>query len=62
MLPIPDDRLKPFDAIMGKKAILPSHRADYRKWLRYYLDFRTLLLQAHKDIRTIKEVGSPLDF
>lgn len=40
MLPIPDDILKPFDAVMEKKAIPPSLRSDYRKWLKYYLDFR----------------------
>jgi hypothetical protein len=40
MFPIPDDILKPFDAVMEKKAIPPSLRSDYRKWLKYYLDFR----------------------
>ena len=40
MLPIPDDLVKPFDAIMEEKAISISLRADYRKWLMYYLDFR----------------------
>ena len=40
MLPIPDYIVKPFDAIMEEKAISISLRADYRKWLMYYLDFR----------------------
>ncbi len=40
MLPIPNDILKPFDAIMEKSAISTALRADYRKWLMYYLDFR----------------------
>jgi integron integrase len=40
MLPIPDDILKPFDAIMETKGISTALRADYRKWLMYYLDFR----------------------
>jgi len=40
MLPIPDDILKPFDAIMAKKAVPFTSRTDYRKWLMYYLDFR----------------------
>lgn len=40
MLPIPDDILKSFNAIMEKKAISAALRADYRKWLMYYLDFR----------------------
>jgi metal-responsive CopG/Arc/MetJ family transcriptional regulator len=40
MLPIPDDILKPFDAIMDKKGVSLTSRSDYRKWLMYYLDFR----------------------
>jgi integron integrase len=40
MLPIPNDILIPFDAIMAKKAISTALRTDYRKWLMYYLDFR----------------------
>ncbi len=31
MLPIPDDILKSFNAIMEEKAISISFRADYRK-------------------------------
>ncbi len=40
MLPIPDEILKPFDAIMEKKSIPLRLLPDYRKWLRYFLDFR----------------------
>jgi hypothetical protein len=40
MLPIPDDILRPFSAIMEEKSIPRPLRADYRKWLLYYLDFR----------------------
>ena len=40
MLSISPDILKQFDAVLGKKAVPFSIRADYRKWLRYYLDFR----------------------
>jgi integron integrase len=40
MLSIPPDILKQFDTDLGKKAVPFSIRADYRKWLRYYLDFR----------------------
>lgn len=40
MHPIPDDILRPFDALMEEKSIPRSLRADYRKWLMYYLDFR----------------------
>lgn len=40
MLSIPDEILKPFDAVMEQKPIPPALRPHYRKWLRYYLDFR----------------------
>jgi len=40
MQPIPDDILKQFNAVLERKAIQSSLRDDYRKWLRYYLDFR----------------------
>jgi hypothetical protein len=40
MLSISLDILKQFDAVLEKKAVLFSIRADYKKWLRYYLDFR----------------------
>jgi integrase len=40
MLPIPNEILEPFDAVMEQKNIPLSLRTHYRKWLRYYLDFR----------------------
>ncbi|NTW68026.1 MAG: integron integrase, partial [Nitrospirae bacterium] len=40
MQPIPDDILTPFNAILVKKVVPAALRDDYRKWLRYYLDFR----------------------
>ena len=40
MLSIPPDILKQFDTDLGNKAVPFSSRAEYRKWLRYYLDFR----------------------
>ena len=39
MLPIPDTVLTRFDAILEKRAVAPALRADYKKWLRYFLDF-----------------------
>jgi len=33
-------RSSEFAAVLGKKAVPLSIRADYRKWLRFYLDFR----------------------
>ncbi len=40
MEPIPDDILKQFDVVLEQKAVPSSLRDDYRKWLRYFLDFR----------------------
>jgi integron integrase len=40
MQPIPEDILKQFNAVLEQKAVSPSLRDDYRKWLMYYLDFR----------------------
>jgi integron integrase len=40
MQPIPDDILTQFNAVLEQKAVPSSLRDDYRKWLRYYLDFR----------------------
>ena len=39
MLPVPVPILTRFDAILEKRAIVPTQRADYKKWLRYFLDF-----------------------
>ncbi len=41
MQPIPDDILKQFNAVLEQKKIPTAMRDDYRKWLLYYLDFRT---------------------
>jgi hypothetical protein len=35
MLPIPDEILKPFDAVMEQKAIPFALHPYYHKWLRY---------------------------
>ncbi len=40
MLPVPDEILKNFDAMMEQKSVAANLRNDYRKWLRYFLDFR----------------------
>jgi site-specific recombinase XerC len=40
MQPIPADILKQFDAVLEEKAVPASLRDAYRKWLKYYLDFR----------------------
>ncbi|OGW28169.1 MAG: integrase [Nitrospirae bacterium GWC2_57_13] len=40
MLPIPDDILAHFNAVLAQKSVPSRLHDDYRKWLRYYLDFR----------------------
>lgn len=40
MLPIPDEILKSYNALLEKKALPQELRSDCRKWLRYFLDFR----------------------
>ena len=39
MLPVQVPIVKRFDAILEKRAVAPTQRADYKKWLRYFLDF-----------------------
>ncbi len=41
MLPVPDDILRSFDALLKKKSVSQRLWPDYRKWLRYFLDFRS---------------------
>ncbi len=41
MQPIPQDVLAQFDAILEQRNIPAASRSDYRKWLRYFLDFRS---------------------
>jgi len=40
MLPIPDNILKGFDAILDKQAVASAKRSDFKKWIRYFMDFR----------------------
>jgi len=40
MLPVPVPILERFEAILEKRAVPPIQRANYKKWLRYFLDFR----------------------
>ena len=39
MLPIPADIVAHYEAVLEKRKVPVSLHADYRKWLRYYLDF-----------------------
>lgn len=41
MRPIPDDILGKFNETLNNRKIPPYFRADYRKWLLYFLDFRS---------------------
>ncbi|MFH1075311.1 MAG: phage integrase N-terminal SAM-like domain-containing protein [Pseudomonadota bacterium] len=40
MQTIPSDILTQFEAVLKKRAVPVSRHTNYRKWLRYYLDFR----------------------
>ncbi len=40
MRPIPDDVLGKFNETLNNREIPHYFRADYRKWLLYFLDFR----------------------
>lgn len=39
MLTIPDNILTSFEAVLSKRTVAPAQRADYKKCLRYFLDF-----------------------
>ena len=41
MQPIASDILTRFEAVLKKRAVPVSRHADYRKWLRHYLDFQS---------------------
>jgi integron integrase len=43
MQPIPENLLAQFDAILKQRNIPVNAHSDYRKWLRYFLDFRAKL-------------------
>ena len=38
---IPIDILERYSAVLKKRSVPVSSHADYRKWLRYFLDFRS---------------------
>ena len=40
MLAIPTDILERYLVVLKKRAVPVSRHADYKKWLRYFLDFR----------------------
>jgi len=40
MEPIPNDLLAQFDAVLVQKVVPSKSHDDYRKWLRYFLDYR----------------------
>lgn len=41
MKPIPNDILAQFEAVLNKRAVPVTRHADYKKWLMYYLDFKS---------------------
>jgi len=40
MIPIPRNTLADFNDLLKRRKVPPILRADYRKWLRYFLDYR----------------------
>jgi len=40
MQPVPKDILDRFDVILNQRNVPAASRSDYRKWLRYFLDFQ----------------------
>jgi len=51
MQPISRDILTQFEAALKKRAVPVSRHADYSKWLRYYLDFRSKYLLSDSKSR-----------
>ena len=51
MLPVPDNILKEFETVLEKKGIAKKLRPDFKKWLRYFLDFSAKypLPEAHAE-------------
>ena len=41
MLPIPQEVLAKFNTVLKQRAVSAPLHADYRKWLLYFLDFRS---------------------
>ncbi len=41
MKPIPSDILTRFEAVLKKRAVPVDRHVDYKKWLMYYLDFKS---------------------
>jgi len=68
MQTIPDDIGEQYSAVLKKRTVPVSRHADYRKWLRYYLDFRAkyqlpdsrseqvrlFIRDYHRKIKTLK--------
>jgi integron integrase len=40
MLPIPNELVAAYETVLEKRAVPASRRSEYRKWVRYFLDFR----------------------
>jgi hypothetical protein len=68
-LPIPDEILKSYNTLLEKKALPQDLRSEYRKWLRYFIDFRAKYRspdsrseQVRMFIEKIRSKGQSLDF
>ncbi len=52
---IPADIWEQYSAVLKKRAIPVSHHADYRKWLRYYLDYCHKYKQPYFDNQSLEK-------
>jgi hypothetical protein len=41
MLPVPNDVLQRYEVVLKNRDISGNLFAEYKKWLRYFFDFRT---------------------
>lgn len=39
LLSVPNDILTRFEAVLDKRGIDPKQHSEFKKWLRYFLDF-----------------------
>jgi hypothetical protein len=59
--PVPVPILTRFDAILEKRTVAPIQHADYKKWLRYFLDYGSkpcIVLKVDILLITGSDVGS----
>lgn len=60
MQTIPPDILARFDSILKQRNVPPGSRSEYRKWLRYFLDFRAKYPEAGERSVQVKQFSDKL--